>query len=226
MTLSVAVMAHQSRHQQVDELTAALDSEVWVSWDTQPASKNPQQRWATARQAWLLAAAADADWCLVLQDDALVCDDFVAGAMTALWNVPQPDAVVSFYLGSGRPHIHHCQRVVRMARKAHVSWASMQFLYWGVAVALPTTAVQSMIDWGNDPRRAKMPYDGRIARWARDTMQWPCWYTVPSLVDHRDEGSLVGHDVPGRRALDFHAGSALAVDWSRRPAGDMLKIRR
>jgi len=53
----------------------------------------------------------------------------------------------------------------------------------------------------------------RIGQYYRDIIGWRTWYTHPSLADHRDTGSLVGHGQGGnRRAHTHHPGSALDID--------------
>jgi hypothetical protein len=57
-------------------------------------------------------------------------------------------------------------------------------------------------------------YDRRIGRYAIDVLRMGTWCTFPSLVDHRDIPSLVGHG-DGRVAHHFigESTSALSVDW-------------
>ena len=101
MRLSASIMAHPARSGEVAELVAALDREVPIYWDNEgPPSGKADRVWRTARGAWELADPA-ADWHALIQDDALVCRDLLAGLELALEHVP-PDAVVSGYLGTGR----------------------------------------------------------------------------------------------------------------------------
>ena len=57
-------------------------------------------------------------------------------------------------------------------------------------------------------------------------LKWRTWYTNPSLVEHRDGDSLVGHGTTspeGRRAHNFLAeGSAADVDWSHTPPKGLI----
>src|SRR5690606_32431577 len=84
LRLSAAIMAHPIRKEQVKELQAMLDRPVPVAWGPNPEpSPDPQRRWATRRAAWELHDPT-ADWHLVIQDDAIVCQDFLAGLEAAL----------------------------------------------------------------------------------------------------------------------------------------------
>jgi hypothetical protein len=58
-----------------------------------------------------------------------------------------------------------------------------------VAIALPGTDVEPMLDWAATSRR---PYDERLGAWYRSRAV-DVEYTWPSLVDHGDGPSLVEH---------------------------------
>lgn len=207
-------MACREREDQVESLTRQLDrGDVSVVYDRLPASRDPEQRWANGRRAWL-SHDRDTDWHVVIQDDAVVCEDFLAGLEKALTVVPTEVAVTA-YVGRERPSPEAVQRRVNEAKKSGSSWVRLNFLYWGLAVAVPTPVIGRMVAWGD--RMHKANYDTRLGRWLRDEARWPVWGTHPSLVEHRDESSLVGHDVPGRVAHHFHQGSALDVNWTLRP---------
>jgi len=84
MRLSVAIMAHPTRRDGALRVREALGGEIPIVYDTNPVpSAAPEQRWATGRRAWE-AYDPDADWHLVIQDDAIVCQDMLAGLERAL----------------------------------------------------------------------------------------------------------------------------------------------
>lgn len=131
---------------------------------------------------------------MVLQDDAILCTDFLARSEDALANVPGP-GVVSFYLGTGR-----VEKRVAQVLPSDEPFVQMERLFWGVAIAIPTAMVPWMLERGEDYRRQRLQYDDRIG----DAFKG-CWYTNPSLVDHRDSPSLLGHDVNSRGRRVRHA---------------------
>lgn len=214
MKVSASVMAHVSRAGMVNELVGQLDGDVDVVYDTLPPSRDREQRWGTAMRAWG-AFDPTADFHVVIQDDAILCEDFLAGLSVAVSHVGRP-AVVSAYMGAGRPVDRSVWRAQRLAARLGHSWAQMPLCYWGVAVALPTEVIPGLLGYRHNAQRN---YDTRLARYFRDVVRLPTLYTVPSLADHRHGPSLVGHDVEGRRAANFITGSPLAVDWSRLPSG-------
>lgn len=217
LRLSAAIMAHPTRKEQVEELQAMLDRDVPVAWDPNPEpSPDPQRRWATGRAAWELHDPT-ADWHLVIQDDATVCADILAGLEAALTELG-PEGVVSAYTGTGRPDQRNVRRAITAAEKHGHTWLHTWSLNWGVAIAAPVHTIPGMLDWCSHPNRARTNYDMRIGQYYRDIIGWRTWYTHPSLADHRDTASLIGHGQGGnRKAHTHHAGSALDIDWTRHP---------
>jgi hypothetical protein len=190
--VSAAVMAHPSRAAQVEALLGALDRPVPVVWDQR------QDRWDTGRRSLL------ASHHLVVQDDAVVPRDLLAGLEAALVYVP-PEAAVSLYLGRVRPFASTVTKAVQKAGTA-VSWIVMRDLFWGVGVVLPTGIIERLVAT-QDRATSILEYDRRISRWLVG-MNVPVWYSWPSMVDHADGESLVDH---GRGR---HAHQAVGPDRS------------
>lgn len=220
MRIDVKIMAHPVREPYVADLLDHLDREVDVIWDANPRpSRDPRQRWRVARKAWL-SMDMDADYGLVLQDDALVCRDLIAGAEKALDQLG-PDGLVSFYTGTGRPDQQNVTRALDTAARHQHAWLSTRSLNWGVAICAPTHTIRPMVRWCSHPGRGAWKTDYRVGVYYRDVLGWRAWYTAPSLVEHRGVPSLVGHDTgPERKAHNFIGTntSALSIDWTRTPA--------
>jgi hypothetical protein len=220
--VSASIMAHPVRSEEVAELTATLDRRVTVYWDPEgPPSGNSDRVWRTARNAWLLADQ-DADWHVLLQDDALPCRDFLAGLEQALEYVPS-DCVVCPYLGMGRTVPARWGNMARAADSAQASWIRTGKLMWGVCIALPVRSIPEMIERAD--RRAGVPDDMRVAGWADRTGR-EVWYPWPSLVDHRRTPSLTKHRAHDRVARRKHSGSALDLSWSGGVVTDPVIARR
>ena len=211
MRLSVSVMAHRVREDQVAELTASLDREVEVTWDkhAKPSSQ-PARRWATGRRAWE-AHDPTATHHLVIQDDAVAVPDLIAGLEQALAYVPD-GAVASAYLGTKRPMPNEIIALVGQARAEGASWIVGRSLNWGPAIIAPTASIPDMLEWAD--RQRGVAYDKRIGLYYRDILKQATWYTWPSLVDHRQGPSICGHGSTGRHAHETAPGSALDIDWS------------
>jgi hypothetical protein len=223
VNVSAAIMAHPERTLQVIELRERLDRDVPVSWDMDgPASGNGDRVWRNARTAWQMHDRT-ADWHILIQDDALVCRDFLAGMERALQHVPQ-DAVVSAYLGQGQHHSRRWGRMTEAADAAGASWIRADRVAWGVCLAVPVALIPEMVTYCD--QKWGMPDDMRVSAWA-SRRKAEVWYPWPSLVDHRTDPSLTKHKATERIAWRHHSDSALVIDWGGRVVTDpMLRRRR
>jgi hypothetical protein len=215
-------MAHPDRGEQVIELLAALDRTVAISWDMEgPPSGNADRIWRAARTVWSLADP-DADYHVLIQDDALVCADYLAGLERALAYVPE-GAIVSPYLGTGRMAPPRWDHLTARADAIGASWVRAERVLWGVSLVVPTRDVPEMIEWCD--RRYGVPDDMRVGAWAKRANR-EVWYPWPSLVDHRTIPSLTKHKAADRVARRHHTGSALDLCWDGPVVTDPMLLRR
>jgi hypothetical protein len=202
VTLSVSVMAHPSRAELVDDLLERIGP-VPVTWD------KVNDRHDTGIRA-MEAHDPTCTHHLVIQDDALPCADLLAGIEKALVHVPDGHPA-SFYLGKVRPFRRAVQQAVDRCTD-DVSWVVMDGIYWGPAIVVPTDTIEDLAAWYRGPGKRTTNYDRRVSRWfEREGRR--CWYSWPSLVDHRGDDSLVTGRRGTRRAHRAHTGSALDIDW-------------
>lgn len=213
VTLSCAVMAHPARAAFVEELLGQLDRPVPVVWDTEgPASADLEKQWRNARRTWEAHDPA-ADWHLLIQDDALVVPDLLAGLEKALDHVPD-QVIVQPYVGTKQPNVALVDAKVAAAEEVGASWIRMGSLMWGVATAVPVAEIPAMVEWCSRRERRGWADDKRVGRYFRDHRRWPVFYPWPCLVDHRQGPSICGHDGGGRRARRMWDRSALEHDWT------------
>ena len=183
MKLSIAVQMHESRVgfrpylvERLGEVPFCVDEGAGF--------------WPTCREAWL-AFDPDAVFHVVVQDDAIVCDDFRQRAEERL----VVDMPHSFYWGA---------RVALrdVARAALPAGYVDHQLRWSVAVCLPTRLIADFIAFGDAYVPPGIQQD-QMKRWllARGLQ---VRYVLPSLVDHRDGRSVIGdRESAGRNALFF-----------------------
>lgn len=205
VSLSIAVMAHSARGEWAGLLAAELDAPI--VWD------NGRGVWSTGRRA-LLAHDPDATHHLVVQDDAVICRELVAGLEVALSYAGH--RAVGLYTGS-RPDRTRIAKAGRTATEMGVSWISTRhWPLWGVASAHPVDMIGDLVASGDTMGRPTR-YDLQTRHFYRNAGV-AVWYTWPSLVDHRDGPSLL-ENPDGRRAQRFIGEdvSALSVDWSTPP---------
>lgn len=207
--LSTAIMAHPSRKEFLGDLQEQLpDAEICLDRD--------EGVWDTGARAWR-AYGRTALWHLVVQDDAILCPDFPTQATAALRSV-EPVRPVSFYIGGPRPHADIVEPALDSAKQTGTSWLEMEGPWWGVAIALPVASIPEMLEWGDQVTETKR-YDRRIA-WYFAKQQIRCWYTCPSLVDHRtgeETPSLCHPEAPTRQARWFVGNDQPPTDWEQDP---------
>ncbi len=205
-SVSVAVMAHWSRREHVDDVLAKLDRPAAVVWDRY------RHRWDTGKRA-LAAYHPAATHHLVIQDDALPCRELVASVEHILAYVPD-GRPVGLYYGTRRPPGTTWPQLDRDARRHGHSWiVTASSPMWGVALVLPVGHIDRLID--DVDQRTHPSYDSRIKTWyARQSIEQ--WYPVPSLVEHRGVPSLATGRADERRAHEWIGGdvSAFDVDWT------------
>lgn len=176
----IAVCTHESRHARGAKMARRLGAYIALDDGRYGSNANHDRAWRMAAQSW--------PWTLVLEDDAVLPHDFSRHARRALLNVPG-DGAVSFYLGTSYPG-HYQGRVKRALAQCDAegaSWLRCGVALHGVALALPTHHVADMLEAVADVDK---PYDERLSVWLKDR-GLPCWYTVPSLVDHEDEDHVL-----------------------------------
>lgn len=136
-----------------------------------------------------LKTKTDKKWKVIIQDDAIIGDNFFENIENALNNIPS-FGVVSFYTGTVRPYAYQVEEALKQAKKLNCSWLKCNRLMWGVAVAFPTEIIDDIILNCN----SDLPYDQRIGKALRE-IRTPIFYTNPSLVDHNYKlGSVLNHD--------------------------------
>lgn len=205
--LSVSVMAHPVRY----EWTEDLLNRTGLSWDHVVWDQG-KGRWDTGRRAWELADP-DASHHLVLQDDALPCQDLILGLEMALARIPAHRVLISLFFGTphaGAQGLSAKERAIGRAQQVGASWIILRSLNWGLGIVLPTAVVPNMLDWCD--QQTYPEYDKRVGLYARDVLGWKTWYTWPSLVEHRVSASLCEHECV--HAYQFLGEmSALEANW-------------
>jgi hypothetical protein len=205
-TLSISIMAHPSRAAEVAALQEQLGPVPVAMDDGCGMVEN-------CRRAWAMADPA-ADYHLVIQDDAVPCENFVAVTREFLGTCPR-DAVVSFFYG----HKERRRQVTRKALQAMEEGRDRLVArnINGVALCMSVASIPSML--GAYERSQRPQDDMRIFGWVRAQGRRVI-YPLPSLVDHRDEGSLVGNGTEfSRTAVAFDPGGRRGDRSGVFPAG-------
>lgn len=198
MRIGYSIIADKRREEWVEGLvdffTTKGSTPPFVSWDRN------RDVWDTARTAWGRWVGTSVDWVVVLEDDALPHSEaatLIPQALRMLTHhqAPTPHSPVSFYLGSTLPDNAAVKWAV--ANNPDASFFTHYRINHGVAVAIPRHLVEEVVEEGDRRNIAEYPF--RLSKYFEKN-RIRCWYTNPSIVEHRDAGSLVKEDRGDARA--------------------------
>ena len=200
VSISVAVCGHYKRREMSESLASQLDCPISMDVGTRGSIANHD---ATLR----LAAEADADWLIAIEDDAQPVADFYDQAERALRECPAPIASLYFgYVGKRDPGMDY------LLRTQDRHWIMGTGLANAVCLAVHRTfypQLMSLCTESND-----LPADHRYSEAALQLGYDWVPHAYPSLVEHADVDSLIA----GRPTPDFER-KAYAVGgrevWSK-----------
>lgn len=222
MTVLIRIQHAVGREVPRDRLLAQLPPAVEVITDTQAQERaNPWRGYQLC-----LSHLPDEGHVLVLQDDTIVCDNFVPAVEQIA--AANPDTIVCLFV-AGNP-----RRTVANVREALVKGRPYAWLAWHdflpvVATLWPVHIATEFLTWatthanirrlpGGPVARSDDAVAGRWLRFSRRRVR--C--TAPSLVQHPDDFPSTimkpakhGRDL-GRVAAHYIGdGDPLEIDWSR-----------
>ena len=191
----MGVVAHKAREKRAEELAEYVGA---VVCNVDNGALQCAGNHATVLD---LLALVDADWCVVLEDDAVPVPLFRFELKRALAYAPAP--IVGLYLGTGNPSGQVQRQIGRALGISHNrAWITADCLIGSVGYAVRAPLVPDMLAWIAG-QEGEFPL--RVSRWAQEFGVGVC-YTVPSLVDH-DDSDPIGHPAgqkrPARRAWRF-----------------------
>ncbi len=162
MKISIALMCHTSRKEFIPYLIEKLgECRVFVDDGSLGVKKNAMRCWESYDK--------NADYHLVIQDDAIICDNFKTKCMPYLEN---SEGIVSFFLS---------KRTRERVREDGIFFKK-RTLTGAVALAIRTDLIKKMIQ---EMREAKIENDDTIISWFAQRHHIEVCYSKPSLVDHR-----------------------------------------
>ncbi len=183
-------MAHPSRADMVKYLKERL-GDIPVTFD------NGQGIWENCKAAWRLHDKK-ADWHIVIQDDAIICDRFIERVNDVLKIATEKKCAASLFFGK--------RLLLKDTGKQGLKkgFVIRAMLHWGIAVCLPVNLIESMIAFG-DKMDIKQD-DARISYFLQ-SKKIHVYYPMPSLVDHRVGKSLVNDPGENRTAYKYIDGN-------------------
>lgn len=150
--------------------------------------------WENCKRAWKMNDK-EAEYHVVIQDDAILCKGFVKKAEEFLEkHKPQ---VASFYYGNRMRDLDQARRDKKKG------WTTKRAPTWGVAICIKRELIPEMIEYCDT--LFERQDDTRIGKFCK-SRGIPVYFPLPSLVDHRtheEAKSLVGDPGQNRRAWFF-----------------------
>lgn len=191
--MKFVVCAHHTRLEQAQRLAALLDAHLLIDDGNHGANWNHRRvlEWAACQPCRVV----------VCEDDALPVASFTE--LMDEWLARFPEALVSFYLGTGRPpqyQMHIAERLI-VADKTRTDFITLPRLIHGVCYSVPPQHIERVLSRWDSSK----PADYAVGDAYGGAVVYPCY----SLVDHADGEPVERHpdSVPRterRRAWRLH----------------------
>lgn len=183
-SVTVGITAHHLRASMAQQLAAQVDA-TFVSMDT-----GDMTAFTNHVRCWRELADTGSEWAVNLEDDSCPVVNFRGQLEKAL--AAAPTNVVSLYIGRQRPPqwVRKVQDAVAKAEANDACYILANYLLHAVGVAIRTELITDMLTQLDDLKY--LPVDEAIGNWCRRASQ-PIAYAWPSLIDHKDEMSLISH---------------------------------
>lgn len=196
-TFDTVIVAHTSRSLWASDLAHQTNAHLSIDNGRLGCTQNHLAAWEHHSKF------TSADWSVILEDDAMPIPDFTA--QTGLALAAAPTDIVSLYLGRQRPPQYQdaIAAAVKHAARHNHAYATAPTLFHAVGVAIRTNLLLGMLKHVSHIHTG-LDIDEAITEWARYHNRLIA-YTMPSLVDHRDQGTIAKHRdyaprEPGRTA--------------------------
>lgn len=175
--IKFVVVGHVSRIVHAQRLAAMLDAYLLIDDGNHGANWNHRRalEWAAEQTCRVV----------VLEDDAIPVPLFAE--LVVDWLTRFPEALVSFYLGTGRPPQYQIQIAERLivADKTQADYITLPRLIHGVCYSVPPEHVHRVLSrWDNSK-----PADYAVGDAWGGSVIYPCY----SLVDHADGEPVERH---------------------------------
>ena len=163
--------------------------------------------WYNARQCWMWGLSLKSTHHLVLQDDVILCEQFVKAVKKCVENYPEHP------LG-----LYANRKICEEAMKQDIRWCQIPDGTWGQAILLPQSMIAKFLKWEKNHILPNFKHDdSRLAMYLVNC-KIPAMCPMPSLVDHAGaESSIVGQSNKNKRARWFVANkNYLEYNWSNK----------
>jgi hypothetical protein len=187
--ISTVIMTHPRRYKYAESLRERCN-ELNPSIVVDPEPNAPPWPLRTARLAWEAVDPA-ATHHLVLQDDAMPCDNFHQEILAALKSKPHAALALFAHWGS------HLSYAIRLTALCQLSWTKV------IGPYMPTVAILVPADIARDIakflRQSGARHDDEVILDYLNNAGIDALASIPNLFEHLDLPSIAGHDSVGIR---------------------------
>lgn len=195
--ISFSIMAHPSRKDWAEALANKIGCPIYYDTDN--------TIWNTCKGAWLLHEK-HADYHFVIQDDAILCENFLNRFEKIFNKSIESNGETAFQLYYGRDRI--IKNKESMKKAIEDGYFVNDKCAWGVAIGIPVKYIEEMIQFG-DSYPAKE--DDTKIKYFLLSKGIKTVFTIPCLVDHRK----IEENPTLTKAQDFNKQSEFFIDKER-----------
>lgn len=181
--IKFVVVGHHTRLGHAQRLAALLDANLLIDDGNHGANWNHRRalEWAAEQTCRVV----------VLEDDAIPVPLFAE--LVVDWLTRFPEALVSFYLGTGRPPQYQIQIAERLivADKTQADYITLPRLIHGVCYSVPPQHIERVLSRWDSSK----PADYAVGDAYGGAVVYPCY----SLVDHADGVPVERHPDSAQR---------------------------
>ncbi|MEB7343791.1 hypothetical protein [Enterobacter hormaechei] len=175
--IKFCIVGHHARRQQAEALAMSIGAHLLLDEENHGANWNHRRalEWVAEQTCRVV----------VLEDDAIPVPLFAE--LVVDWLTRFPEALVSFYLGTGRPPQYQIQIAERLivADKTQADYITLPRLIHGVCYSVPPQHIERVLSRWDSSK----PADYAVGDAYGGTVVYPCY----SLVDHADGEPVERH---------------------------------
>ncbi|WP_407027192.1 hypothetical protein [Enterobacter cancerogenus] len=175
--IKFCVVGHHARRQQAEGLVMCIGAHLLIDEENHGANWNHRRalEWAACQPCRVV----------VCEDDAVPVAGFTE--LMDEWLTRFPEALVSFYLGTGRPPQYQMQIAERLivADKTQADYITLSRLIHGVCYSVPQQHIERVLARWDSSK----PADYAVGDAYGGAVVYPCY----SLVDHADGEPVERH---------------------------------
>jgi hypothetical protein len=190
--VKIGIVAHTLRMDRACRLAQRVRAD-FISWDDGDGSVGPRENHL---RCWdrLSGIAVGGEWCVVLEDDAEPCPNFMTQLSNVIAWCPEHFKVISLYMGRMHPSQWQDRmgQAIALADSQRACWIRSPKCIHAVGLAMRRDDVDAMLGTARTIKGHPRPIDETISQWCY-LSNHQVGYCLPSIVNHADIPTLISH---------------------------------